>query len=152
MSASLTSRITATRTTDTCLFVRWDHTVGVLVMISEQKVSQMILDVAAQFIELGNSEEERQTHLDIACKAWNISILPKSRRNKEYNKYLDEVRSRIQDKQIMEYFKEDLDGLIKAKLELYPNEKKPIISAKIENIDSNQYRVIAAFARDGVLH
>ena len=84
----------------------------------------MILDVAAQFIELGSSEEERQTHLDIACKAWNISILPKSERNKEYSKYVNETRSKINDRQIMKYFKEDLEGLIKAKLELYPNEKK----------------------------
>ena len=118
----------------------------------EQKVSQMILDVAAQFIELGSSEEERQTHLDIACKAWNISILPKSKRNKEYNKYLNEIRAEISDGEIMKYFKEDLDGLIKAKLALYPNEKKPIISARIENISSDQYRVTASFARQGRLN
>ena len=121
-------------------------------MNSEQKVSKMILDVAAQFIELGSSEEERQTHLDIACKAWNISILPKSKRNKEYNKYLNEIRAKINDGEIMKYFKEDLDGLIKAKLELYPNEKKPIISARIENISSDQYRVTASFARQGRLN
>ncbi len=122
------------------------------VMNGEQKVSQMILDVAAQFIELGSSEEERQTHLDIACKAWNISILPKSKRKKEYNKYLNEIRAKINDREIMEYFKEDLDGLIKAKLELYPNEKRPILSAKIENISSDQYRVTASFARQGRLN
>jgi len=124
----------------------------VAAMNSDLKVSQMILDVAAQFIELGSSEEERQTHLDIACKAWNISILPKSTRNKEYYKYLKKMRSSIKDKLVMKYFKEDLDGLIKAKLELYPNEKKPIISAKLENINSDQYRVTASFARQGQLH
>jgi hypothetical protein len=52
----------------------------------------------------------------------------------------------------MKWLKEDLDGLIKAKLELYPNEKKPIISAKLENIGSEQYRVTATFARQGQLH
>ncbi len=62
------------------------------------------------------------------------------------------MRSRIDDKQIMEYFKKDLEGLIKAKLELYPNEKKPIISAKLENFDSGKYRVTASFARQGILH
>jgi len=46
----------------------------------------MILDVAAQFIEMVESEEERQTHLDIACAAWNLSILPKNKREKEYKK------------------------------------------------------------------
>jgi hypothetical protein len=121
-------------------------------MKSDKKVSQMILDVAALFIELGSSEEERQTHLDLACTAWNLSIPPKSQRNKEYNSYLNEMRSRINDKEIMKHFKEDLDGLIKAKLELYPNEKKPIVSAKLENIDSGQYRVTASFARRGQLH
>ncbi len=112
----------------------------------------MILDVAALFIELGSSEEERQTHLDIACKAWNISIQPKSKRNKEFYNYLNEMRLRIKDKQIMKHFKEYLDGLITTKLELYPNEKKPIISAKLENIDSGQYRVTASFARQGQFH
>jgi len=121
-------------------------------MSNDIKVSQMILDVAAHFIELVKSEEERQTHLDIACKAWNISILPKSQRNKEYNRYLNEVREKITDKETMSYFKEDLDGLIKAKMELFPNEKKPIISAKIKNIGSTEYQVTAAFARRDVLH
>ena len=112
----------------------------------------MILDVAAQFIELGELEEERQKLLDIACQAWNISILPKSRRNKEYNKYLSETRAIINDKEAMKYFKEDLDGLIKAKLNLFPNEKRPIISAKVENINFTQYRLTASFAKKGILH
>jgi len=121
-------------------------------MNGEQKISQMILDVAAQFIEYGGSSEaERQTHLDIACKAWNLSVLPKSKRNKEYNKYLADIRLKIKDKEMMKWFKEDLDGLIQAKQDLYPDEKKPIISAKIENINSSQYRVTASFAGCGQL-
>jgi hypothetical protein len=121
-------------------------------MQAEQKITQMILDVAAQFIELVESEEERQTHLDIACAAWNLSILPKSKRKKEYNKYLSEIRKQITDRRMIEYFKEDLDGLIKAKIELYPNEKRPIISAKIENLNDKQYRVTASFARMESFH
>jgi len=55
-------------------------------MNSEQKVSQMILDVAGQFILMVESQDERQTHLAIACAAWNISPLPKSIRDNEYKK------------------------------------------------------------------
>jgi siderophore synthetase component len=116
-------------------------------MENEKKVSQMILDVAALFIELGKSEEERQSNLDIACKAWNISILSENKRNEEYNKYLDGMKSIIKDEQIVKYLREDLDGLIQAKLELYPNEIKPIVSAKLKNIDSGQYQVTAIFGR-----
>ena len=121
-------------------------------MTDSKKVSQMILDVAAQFIELGKTELERQTNLDIACKAWNISLHPKSKRNKVLNQYFDEMRSLINDKQVMIYFKEDLKGLIKAKLALYPNENKPIVSAVLENVGSSHYRVTASFAKKGVLH
>lgn len=121
-------------------------------MNTEMKVSQMILDVAAQFIELGSSEEERQTNLDIACKAWNISILPKSKRKKEYNNFLNEMRTQIKDKEIMRWLKEDLDGLIKAKLDLYPNEKKPIVSAWVENMGPKQYKVTASFSRQSESH
>lgn len=116
-------------------------------MQGEQKITQMLLEVAAQFIELVASEEERQTHLDIACAAWSLSILPKSKRNKEYNKYLAEIRRQIDDKETMDHFKQDLNGLMAAKLKLYPTEKKPIISAQLENLDDVHYRVTATFAR-----
>jgi hypothetical protein len=116
-------------------------------MKNEKKVSEMILNLAAKFIEMGETEEERQQNLDVACTAWNLSILPKSTRNKEYNNYLNAMRSLIKDREVMKWFKLDLNGLIQAKLTLYPNEKKPIVSAKLENVGSNRYVVTAAFAR-----
>ncbi|MCF6202954.1 MAG: hypothetical protein L3J59_04670 [Methylococcaceae bacterium] len=115
---------------------------------SEKKVSQMILDVAGQFILMVESEEERQTHLDIACAAWNISILPKDKRDKEYKKYFKKMKRLLNDSQLIKYFEEDLNGLIDAKIDLFPNETKQIVSAIIENINSKQYRVTAAFARE----
>lgn len=116
-------------------------------MNSEQKVSQMILDVAGQFILMVDSEEERQTHLDIACAACNISILPKNIRDEEYKKYFKKMKSLLNDPELIKYFEMDLNGLIDAKIELFPNEKRPIVSAKIENINSDEYRVTASFAR-----
>ncbi len=108
----------------------------------------MILDVGSQFILMVESEEERQTHLDIVCAAWNISILPKDKRDKEYKKYFNEMKRLLNDPQLIKYFEEDLKGLIDAKIDLFPNETKPIVSAIIENINSKQYRVTAAFARE----
>ena len=121
-------------------------------MKNEKKISEMILDIASQFIELGATEEERQNNLDMACTAWNLSILPKSTRNKEYNNYLDSMRSIIKDSEAMKWFKVDINGLIQAKLKLYPNVKKPIVSAQLKNVGSNRYEVTASFARQGKLH
>ena len=120
-------------------------------MNSEQKVSQMIIDVAGQFILMVESEEERQTHLDIACAAWNISILPKNIRDKEYKKYFNKMKSLLKDPELIKYFEMDLNGLIEAKKDLFPNENRPIVSANIENINSDEYRITAAFARKETL-
>ena len=116
-------------------------------MNSEKKASQMILDVADQFISMVESEEERQTHLDIACAAWNISILPKNQRNKEYKKYFKKMKRLLNDPELIKYFEIDLNGLIEAKINLFPDDNYPIVSAEIENINSDQYRVTAAFVR-----
>jgi len=115
---------------------------------NEQKVSQMILDVAGQFIQMVESEQERQTHLDIACAAWNISILPKNKRDREYKKYFNKMKRLLNDPQLIKYFEEDLNGLIDAKIDLFPNENRQIVSALIENINSKEYKVTAAFARE----
>lgn len=93
-------------------------------MNSEQKVSQMILDVAGQFILMVESEEERQTHLDIACAAQNISILPKNIRDKEYKKYFNKMKSLLNDLELIKYFEMDLNGLIDAKIDS-PLELRP---------------------------
>ena len=57
------------------MFCKYQNIGKYLLWYSEQKVSRMMMDVAGQFIQMVESEEERQTHLDIACAAWNISIL-----------------------------------------------------------------------------
>ncbi len=62
------------------------------------------------------------------------------------------MKKRLKDPQLVEYFEIDLNGLIEAKIDLFPDVKKRIISAVIENIDSNQYRITAAFARKNANH
>jgi len=57
------------------------------------------------------------------------------------------MKSLLNDPELIKYFEMDLNGLIDAKIELFPNEKRPIVSAKIENINSDEYRVTASFAR-----
>ena len=46
----------------------------------------------------------------------------------------------------------DLNGLVEAKIDLFPDHNNPIVSAKIENINSDEYKVTAAFARKKPTH
>ena len=45
------------------------------------KLSQMIIDLASDYIDLGSTAEEKQNYLNVVCIAWNISLLPNKYRN-----------------------------------------------------------------------
>lgn len=76
-----------------------------------------------------------------------INTPEKQEKEKEYNKYVNKAKKRLKNAELIKYFEEDLNGLIKAKVDIFPNEIKPIVSAKIENISSDKYRVIASFEK-----
>jgi len=40
------------------------------------KISQMLIDFASEFIAMADTLEQKQSHLNAACSAWNIAIMP----------------------------------------------------------------------------
>ena len=42
----------------------------------EVKMSQLIGEYASDYINMGETTEERQSYLNSACSAWNIAVLP----------------------------------------------------------------------------
>ncbi|WP_323697055.1 hypothetical protein [Thiorhodovibrio litoralis] len=50
-------------------------------------ISQMIIDLAADYIDLGSTLEEKQNYLNVLCVAWNIAILPKSLRKEALDEF-----------------------------------------------------------------
>lgn len=46
------------------------------------KMSEMIISFAGDYIQMGNSIEDKQDFLDAACIAWNISLLQEEKRQK----------------------------------------------------------------------
>ena len=107
----------------------------------------MILDFASGFIEMGESTEEKQVHLDIACTAWNIAVLPAREREKAIKRYFKKLKRESIDKKQVKLLKEDMQELIRAKNELFPDISYPIVNAKIENNNNEEYKVFAAFLR-----
>jgi len=53
---------------------------------SENKMSAMIIKYASDYINLGDTLEDKQSYLNAACSAWNIAIL----KEKESQKVLDD--------------------------------------------------------------
>lgn len=42
----------------------------------KRKISEMIWEFAGDFIRMGETPEQRQSHLSAACSAWNIACNP----------------------------------------------------------------------------
>lgn len=100
------------------------------------KMSQMMLDVAAGYINLGETREERENYLRSACSAWNIACLPLSKRERTLKQYLKEYRkiNKADPSACLDH-EEDLRKLIAQKERLYPHVNTQVIDTRIE--DSN---------------
>ena len=53
------------------------------------KISEMLLNVAAGYIDLGETTEERENYLRSACSACNIACLPAGNREHAIKQYLE---------------------------------------------------------------
>jgi hypothetical protein len=51
-------------------------------------MSQMVINFAQDFIRLGNTIDVRQSYLNAACVAWNISLLQENARPTAIKQFL----------------------------------------------------------------
>jgi len=111
------------------------------------KVSQMLIDFASDFISMGDTFEQKQSHLNAACSAWNIAILPKHQRKKALNKYLKSYKLYNPDQNDVSHIRHDMELLIKQKNKMFPEVKKPIVNAEIREVEG-KYTIFAASVRN----
>ena len=105
------------------------------------KMSELIAEYASDYINMGDTTEERQSFLNGACTAWNIANLPHHQHEKALHQTAEEyikLNPKVDD---VENYLHDMRLLIKNKLELFPNIKKTIVNAFIEPINDTQYRI-----------
>ncbi len=111
----------------------------------KQKISAMVLKVAEDYIDMGETVEEREDYLRSACTAWNIACLPPLKRESEIRRYIDQYRiiNRADDTDCGE-FEENIRLLIKQKDRLYPDIKVQIVGSKIEHINGHDHVTVVS--------
>jgi hypothetical protein len=109
------------------------------------KISQMIIDLASDYIERGATLEEKQNYLNVACVAWNISILPESVRKPALTAFLTNYKKNNpdDDEENIKNIERDLELLIREKIRMFSYAVTPIEHATIRE-DDNEYRIIIA--------
>ena len=103
---------------------------------SKAKVSEMLMDVARDYIALGEDIEHKQQLLNGAASAWNIACMGKEKRRQAIKKYMRRYRKMNphQTKQDYRDAEEDLNLLIKEKDRLYPDIKVQVAHVEVREI------------------
>ena len=110
------------------------------------KVSKMLLDVASEYIAMGEDIEDKQQYLNGAVSAWNIACLRGDAREAAIKKYRKQYR-RMNPSHTKRGIKEALENiqlLIDRKDKFYPDVSIQITHATIETINNKDHVTVAS--------
>lgn len=112
------------------------------------KISQMITQMASDYISMGETTEECQSYLNDACTAWNIAVLPEQQREEALHRFIEEYKRLNPGIDDEENVIHDMRILIKKKLEQFPAVKTVIINAHLEELEGMKYRITVTSTDD----
>jgi hypothetical protein len=108
----------------------------------KRKMSEMISEMAADFISLGDTAEEKQNRLTAACSAWNMACgLPKERQ-RLLELYVEGIKrfNPAQAPGNLANIRREMESLIGRKLQMFPEDQRLIFSARIVMVGMD-YRI-----------
>jgi hypothetical protein len=110
------------------------------------KVSKMLLDVAREYIAMGDDIEDKQQYLNGAVSAWNIACLKGKEREIALKKYRKRYRQMnpSHTKRDCNEAVENIRNLISRKDELYSDVSVQIAHATIETINNQDHVTVAS--------
>jgi hypothetical protein len=112
-----------------------------------RKMSEMILEMAGSFIDIGKTAEEKQNRLTAACSAWNMACGSPEVRQQQLEQYVEGYQrfNPAASPDDLAKIRRDMESLIERKLHLFPEDRRQIVSAKVVAVGTN-YRIEVASA------
>ena len=114
---------------------------------TQRKMSEMIWEMAAGFLGMGDTMAERQNRLNAACSAWNMACCPPEVRQRQLEQYKEgylRFNPATSPSDLAKILK-DMESLIERKLKLFPDDKRQIVSARVVRVGKD-YRIEVASA------
>ncbi len=105
------------------------------------RMSELIAEYASDYINMGENTEERQSHLNSACSAWNVAVLPEHLRQEALRHNIEEYKRLNPGIDDADNLIHDMQLLIQKKVQMFPKVNKVIVDAFIEPINDTQYRI-----------
>jgi hypothetical protein len=116
-------------------------------MKQPRKMSEMISEMAAQFISMGKSPEEKQSRLTAACTAWNMACGSLEVRQRQLEQYVEGYQrfNPSASPGDLANISKDMESLSERKLQMFPDDQRQIVSAKVVMVGQD-YRIEVASA------
>jgi hypothetical protein len=113
----------------------------------KRKMSEMISEMAAPFISKGKTPEEKHHRLTAACSAWNMACGSPEIRRQQLEQYVEGYRltNPAISPSDLANVRKVMESLIERKLQMFPDDKRQIVSAKIVMVGKD-YRIEVASA------
>ena len=113
---------------------------------SAPKASEMVLQVAGGLIAMAKDIQEKQNCLNLACTAWNLSLLPPDKRRDAICQCI--VQYRKMNPEVTDTDCENLQHnymvIIEEKLRNYPSSQKHMLSASVEEVQGkHRFNVVS---------
>ena len=113
----------------------------------KRKMSEMISEMAAPFISQGKTPEEKHHRLTAACSAWNMACGSPEIRRQQLEQYVEGYRQNnpATSPGDLANIRKVMEALMERKVQMFPDDKRQIISAEIVMVGKN-YRIEVASA------
>jgi hypothetical protein len=114
---------------------------------AKRKISEMISEMAVGFLGVGDTIGERENRLNAACSAWNMACATPEVRERQLAQYADQYlqyNPGTSPSDLADIIK-DMELLIERKLELFPDDHRQIVNARVLKVGS-EYRIEVASA------
>jgi len=113
----------------------------------KRKMSEMISEMAAGFLGVGDTIGERQNRLNAACSAWNMACGSPEVRQRQLEQYKEGYLrfNPATSPGDLANILQDMEMLIERKLTMFPDDKRQIVSARVVKV-GNVYRIEVASA------
>jgi len=115
--------------------------------MTPRKMSEMISEMAANFISGGKKPEEKHHRLTAACSAWNMACGSPEIQRQQLEQYVEGYRQNnpAASPSDLANILKVMQALIERKLELFSEDKRQIVSAKVVMVGKD-YRIEVASA------
>jgi hypothetical protein len=110
-----------------------------------RKMSQMISEMAAHFIGVGQTAEDKHHRLTAACSAWNMACGSPDVRRQQLEQYIEVYRrfNPAASPDDLAGIHKDIETLIERKLQMFPDDGRQIVNARVVMVGKD-YRIEVA--------